>query len=138
LVLMGIREIVHIDMGAFYTSLEQRDNPELRGKPVIVPWKRNRSVVRAKVELGKHVEEIILKPMRTRLHILLKANGIFSAKSRFQALQIECGVGMVPGGGIEPPRYQVPADFESAASASSAIPAQAGSLTISKTGLLTC
>ena len=32
--------------------------------------------------------------------------------------------GMVPGGGVEPPRYQVPADFESAASASSAIPAE--------------
>src|SRR5438876_8422452 len=31
---------------------------------------------------------------------------------------------MVPGGGVEPPRYQVPADFESAASASSAIPAE--------------
>src|SRR5437016_1245216 len=32
-------------------------------------------------------------------------------------------LGVVPGGGVEPPRYQVPADFESAASASSAIPA---------------
>lgn len=31
---------------------------------------------------------------------------------------------VVPGGGVEPPRYQVPADFESAASASSAIPAE--------------
>ena len=30
---------------------------------------------------------------------------------------------MVPGGGVEPPRYRVPADFESAASANSAIPA---------------
>ena len=33
-------------------------------------------------------------------------------------------LGVVPGGGVEPPRYQVPADFESAASASSAIPAR--------------
>ena len=33
------------------------------------------------------------------------------------------GSKVVPGGGVEPPRYQVPADFESAASASSAIPA---------------
>jgi hypothetical protein len=33
---------------------------------------------------------------------------------------------MVPGGGIEPPRAQGPADFESAASASSAIPARVG------------
>jgi DNA polymerase IV len=40
-----VRKIVHIDMDAFYASLEQRDNPELRGKPVIVAWKANRSVV---------------------------------------------------------------------------------------------
>ena len=41
------------------------------------------------------------------------------------ALRIE--VELVPGTGIEPARYQVPADFESAASASSAIPALHGS-----------
>jgi DNA polymerase-4 len=32
-------------MEAFYASVEQRDNPELRSKPVIVAWKGNRSVV---------------------------------------------------------------------------------------------
>ncbi len=42
-----VRKIIHIDMDAFYASIEQRDHPEYRGKPVAVGYPEARGVVSA-------------------------------------------------------------------------------------------
>ena len=48
------RKIIHIDMDAFYASVELREQPQLRGKPVVVAWDGARSICAASYEACKY------------------------------------------------------------------------------------
>jgi DNA polymerase-4 len=83
------RAILHVDMDAFYASIEQRDNPEMAGKPVIVGGTRGRGVVAAASYEVRRFGVHSAMPMSTALRLCPHAICVPVRMAHYQAVSAQ-------------------------------------------------
>ena len=97
------RAVLHVDMDAFYASVEQHDNPQLAGQPVLVGWEGERGVVTTASYEARPFGVHSAMPMRTARRLCPQAICVRPRMARYQEVSaIVFGVFLMPDGFLLP------------------------------------